>query len=181
MRPPTALRLVAVALACLAAALVAAPSIHRAILPPAATSAGAAIESPSSSPTAIIPDPTLTPGAARTTDTSEICAHGTRELRHWSRERDDRIMMEYGLRPGPHPDYEVDHLIPLGIGGSDDDRNLWPEPRRSIEPTWNAERKDELEFKLRDLVCSGALPVMEAQRAIAEDWTEAYRRWFGGR
>ena len=60
--------------------------------------------------------PTLTPGAARTTDTSEICAHGTRELRHWSRERDDRIMMEYGLRPGPHPDYEVDHLIPLGIG-----------------------------------------------------------------
>ncbi len=90
-------------------------------------------------------------------------------------------MTEYGLRPGPHPDYEVDHLIPLGIGGSDDDRNLWPEPRRSIEPTWNAERKDELEFKLRDLVCSGALPVMEAQRAIAEDWTEAYRRWFGAR
>ena len=89
--------------------------------------------------------------------------------------------MEYGLRPGPHPDYEVDHLIPLGIGGSDDDRNLWPEPRRSIEPTWNAERKDELEFKLRDLVCSGALPVLGAQGAIAEDWTEAYRRWMGGR
>jgi len=163
------------------AAFAAAPSIHCALWPPAATSASAAGQAPSSSPAAIIPDPTLTPGAARTTDTSEICAHGTRELRHWSRERDDRIMAEYGLPPGPHPDYEVDHLIPLGIGGSDDDRNLWPEPRRSIEPTWNAERKDDLEWKLRDLVCSGALAVTEAQRAIAEDWTEAYRRWIGGR
>ena len=176
MRLPVA----ALALASLAALLAAAPSIHRG-LPPAATSAGAAVEAPSSSPAAIVPDPTLTPGAARTTEASEICAHGTRELRHWSRERDDRIMAEYGLPAGPHPDYEVDHLIPLGIGGADDDRNLWPEPRRSIEPYWNAERKDDLEWRLRELVCSGALPVTQAQRAIAEDWTEAYRRWIGGR
>jgi hypothetical protein len=33
-------------------------------------------------------------------------------------------MVEYGLPPGPHPDYEVDHLIPLWIGGADEDRNL---------------------------------------------------------
>ena len=78
---------------------------------PAATSPGAAVESPSSPSAAIVPDPTLTPGAVRTTDAAEICASGTRAMRHWSRERDDRIMAEYGLPPGPHPDYEVDHLI----------------------------------------------------------------------
>jgi hypothetical protein len=39
-------------------------------------------------------------------------------LRHWSRARDDRIMAEYGLPTGPHSDYEVDHLIPLGLGGA---------------------------------------------------------------
>jgi hypothetical protein len=126
---------------------------------------------------AIVPDPTLTPGAIRTVDSTEICSTGTRELRHWSRERDDRIMAEYGLPPGPHPDYEVDHLVPLGIGGADDDLNLWPEPRRSIEPTWNAERKDRLEEKLRQLVCSGSLDAHEAQQAIADDWTTAYARF----
>jgi hypothetical protein len=66
-------------------------------------------------------------------------------------------MLEYGLKPGPHPNFEVDHLIPLGIGGSDDDRKVWPEPRRQLEPVWSAERKDELEWKLRDLVCTSRL------------------------
>jgi hypothetical protein len=127
--------------------------------------------------TTIVPDPTITPGAVRTTDVALICSTGTRELRTWSRERDDRIMAEYGLPPGPHPNFEVDHLIPLGIGGADDDKNLWPEPRRSIEPQWNAEAKDRLEWRLRDLVCGGQLDVREAQKAIAEDWTEAYRKF----
>jgi hypothetical protein len=126
---------------------------------------------------AIVPDPTLTPGAVRTTDTAEICSHGTRELRHWSRERDDRIMRKYGLTPGPHPNYEVDHLIPLGIGGSDDDRNLWPEPRRPVEREWSAEKKDELEFRLRELVCGGVLDVRAAQQAIRDDWVAAYEKY----
>ena len=95
--------------------------------------------------------------------------HGTRELRHWSGERDHRIMAEYGLPTGPHPDYEVDHLIPLGLSGADSDKNQWPEPRRSIEREWSAERKDELEARLRDLVCAAALDVRKAQKEIAED------------
>jgi hypothetical protein len=122
----------------------------------------------------------LTPGVVRTVDVEAICSTGTRQLRHWSRERDDAIMAEYGLPPGPHPDFEVDHLIPLGIGGADDDKNLWPEPRRSIEPVWNAEAKDRLEEKLRELVCGGALDVREAQKAISDDWTEAWRRYVSG-
>jgi hypothetical protein len=127
-------------------------------------------------PPAIVPDPTLTPGAVRTTDVGEICSHGTRELRHWDRERDDHIMAEYGLPAGPHPDFEIDHLVPLGIGGADSDANLWPEPRRSVEPRWNAETKDRLEWKLRDLVCSGQLDVVEAQRMIAEDLPSCGKR-----
>jgi hypothetical protein len=134
--------------------------------------------SPAFAGTTIVPDPTLTPGAVRTTDASEICSHGTRELRHWDRRRDDRIMAEYGLEPGPHPDYEIDPLVPLGIGGADADANLWPEPRRTIEPVWNAEAKDRLEWKLRDLVCSGALGVATAQHMMGEDWVEAYGRFF---
>jgi hypothetical protein len=33
----------------------------------------------------IVPDPTLTPGAPRTTDADDICSTPTRELRHWNR------------------------------------------------------------------------------------------------
>jgi hypothetical protein len=50
---------------------------------------------------ATVPDPTLTPGAVRTIDPVEICTHSTREFRHWSREADDRILIEYGLLPIP--------------------------------------------------------------------------------
>jgi hypothetical protein len=138
-----------------------------------------ALASPARADTGILPDPVLTPGAVRTTDVAAICSTGTRELRHWSLDRDDSIMIEYGLPAGPHPDYEVDHLIPLGIGGSDDGRNLWPEPRRSVEATWNAKRKDELEWRLREMVCSGELNLRRAQAMIADDWTEAYRRTIG--
>ena len=88
-------------------------------------------------------------------------------------------MAEYGLPPGTHPQFEVAHLISLCLGGADDDRNLWPEPRRSIEPTWNAERKDELEARLCPLACLGQLDLGEAQRLTAEDWTEAFRRYVG--
>ena len=45
----------------------------------------------------ILPDPTITPGAVRTTNIGEVCSTSTRDLRHWSRERDDHIMAEYGL------------------------------------------------------------------------------------
>jgi hypothetical protein len=127
----------------------------------------------------ILPDPARTPGAVRTSNIGEICNEGsTRSLRHWSRDRDDFILREYGLPAGPHPDFEIDHLIALGIGGADDDQNLWPEPRRSIEPTYNAEAKDRLEWKLRDLVCSGDLDVTTAQKMITDDWTAAYAQFF---
>jgi hypothetical protein len=39
-----------------------------------------------------VPDPTLTPGAVRTTDAADVCSRGTNQLRHMSRERSDAIM-----------------------------------------------------------------------------------------
>jgi hypothetical protein len=65
-----------------------------------------------------------------------------------SHARRDEILTRYGLPPGEHPDYEIDHLIPLCLGGSDDPSNLWPEPRGTIEPKWNAEAKDRLERRI---------------------------------
>ena len=95
--------------------------------------------------------------------------------------RRDEVLIRYGLPPGQHPDYEIDHLIPLCLGGSDDFSNLWPQPRRSIEPTWNAEAKDRLERHMCDLVCRRQLDLSTAQQAFALDWIAAYHKYYEAR
>jgi hypothetical protein len=60
-------------------------------------------------------------------------------------------------------------------------KHLWPEPRRTVEPTWNAERKDKLEWRLADLVCGGQLGLATAQKAIRDNWVDAYRTYIGER
>jgi hypothetical protein len=123
----------------------------------------------------IRPDPRLTPGAVMTTDPSVVCHPGyAMTVRHTSGRLKHHIYVEYGLdRRGGH--YEVDHLIPLSIGGSDVAENLWPQ---SYETTpWNAEVKDRLEWKLLHLVCHGDVPMDQAQHEIARDWIAAYRMY----
>jgi hypothetical protein len=101
-----------------------------------------------------------------------------REIGEAELERLRAMGAEYGLPTGPHRDYEVDHLIPLCLGGSDADSNLWPEPRRSIEKDFPAELKDDLEHRLCQMVCNGELDVRKAQPEIASDWVETYHRRF---
>lgn len=127
--------------------------------------------------TIAFPDPTLTPGAIRSTDAQEICSRGTSEFRHGSRERSDLIFRLYGVIRSDRINYTLDHLVPLEIGGADVVENLWPEPRRRLAGEWDDTQKDQLEHRLHALVCAGQLDVAEAQRAIADDWTAAYRRY----
>ena len=53
----------------------------------------------------------------RSTNVSEICSHGTRQLRYWDRARDDHVMAEYGLRPS-------DQLAPIVRNSADGGREL---------------------------------------------------------
>ena len=69
----------------------------------------------------------------------------------------------------------MDHLVPLSIGGADVVENLWPQSH-DTQP-WNADVKDRLEWKLLSLVCRGELPMAQAQREIATNWIEAYKKY----
>jgi hypothetical protein len=70
--------------------------------------------------------------------------------------------------------YELDHQIPLTLGGHPSDvRNLWP------QPIAEALQKDRLEQTLHRRVCAGQVSLTEAQRAISTDWRSAYRRFLG--
>jgi hypothetical protein len=65
----------------------------------------------------------------------------------------------------------------LELGDASVAANLWPEPFSGPE---NAREKDALENWLHSLVCAGQLDLVEAQRAIAEDWIGTYRSFMGG-
>ena len=65
---------------------------------------------------------------------------------------------------------ELDHLVPLELGGSNDATNLWPE----YPPTPNP--KDKVENTLNAAVCDGRVSLAAAQKAIAADWLTAEKK-----
>lgn len=126
----------------------------------------------------ILPDPKLTPGDTFPVTRADVCVPGyAKKVRDVPWEEKREVLRRYGVPLAERRDYEIDHLIPLSLGGSNSIRNLWPQSRRT-QP-WNAGKKDFLEDRLHKLVCSGKVDLAEAQKAIATDWTQAYRKYIG--
>jgi hypothetical protein len=71
---------------------------------------------------------------------------------------------------------EIDHIVPLELGGSNDVSNLFPEPG-SGPASYHV--KDRLENRLRDLVCGDRISLVSARRGIAGNWEHQYRQLFG--
>jgi hypothetical protein len=118
----------------------------------------------------------LTPGAVLTTSTSRVCSKGySATVRSVSDATKGKVYAAYGITGDRAYQYEVDRLIPLELGGSNDVKNLWPEP--NDHPRGNT--KDSLENRLHSLVCSGKVNLTAAQHAIASNWVRAYKRYFG--
>jgi hypothetical protein len=130
-----------------------------------------------------LPSPTLTPGATnpevmQETIRQTICVPGwTQTVRppaSYTNALKRQGIRQYGYTDRKMADFEEDHLIPLALGGAPrDTRNLWPEPRHPSDG-WTVVKKDQLEVTLQHLVCSGALSLTAAQRAISSDWRSAY-------
>ena len=97
----------------------------------------------------------------------------TKKMRNVPAQMKREVYREYGITSHGSGDYEVDHLIPLELGGSNSIKNLWPESHRTSP--WNAQVKDRLKSKLHELVCSGQLDLKTAQQAIASNCIEAYK------
>jgi hypothetical protein len=113
------------------------------------------------------PNPELTPGATFTgVAADQVCVRGySASVRSVSTSVRDQVFAEYGLSGATRSDFEVDHLISLELGGSNDIKNLWPQPLH--DPGGNgAVDKDQLENQLHDIVCSHELALVDAQAAI---------------
>jgi hypothetical protein len=135
----------------------------------------------SSSQKMLIPNSSLTPGAVRPVTLSEICS---------ATESDDldpnvsistevAVLKEYGLPSDAAAarNYQIDYLVNPQLGGTDDIRNLWPQPYSNS--AWNAHAKDVLEQHLHQMVCNRMVNLADAQRELAADWIAAYKKYLG--
>lgn len=120
-----------------------------------------------------LPDPQCTLGDVFANITAaQVCKAGyAGSVRNVPQSEKDKAFAEYGVIQHAPEAYEVDHLISLEIGGSNDIKNLWPQ---SYTGPYNAHMKDTLENFLHDQVCSGKLQLQCAQRAISGNWIDIY-------
>ncbi len=121
-----------------------------------------------------LPDPRCTPGAVdpavtQTDIRSTICKLGyTARVRPPVAETDifkRAAYVAYGIPRGTIS--ELDHRVPLELGGANDALNLWPE----VGNVPNL--KDHVENVLHSAVCSGKVTLTAAQLAVAADWQTA--------
>ena len=84
----------------------------------------------------------------------------------------NQVYASYGITAHAPGQYEVDHFIPLELGGSNDITNLFPE---AAEPKPGFHEKDKVENYLHDQVCNGSISVLDAQYKIANDWFAVYQ------
>jgi uncharacterized protein DUF3761 len=124
-----------------------------------------------------LPDRRCSPGAYYNgLTTGVICAAGFRTgaIRNVPVSEKHEVEAEYGMRPAAYGStLEIDHIVSLELGGSNDVANLFPERA----PGYHA--KDKLENRMHDMVCSGEISLGAAQHQIAADWKALYRRVFG--
>lgn len=118
---------------------------------------------------AVKPDPNKTPGFLCSASDPDFqgyyySSHVARCKRNVSQGEKDQIAKEYGGIPhADWPKYEFDHLYPLCAGGSDDVRNVWPQP---ID---EAHLKDAIENKVCLELQAGTTDQAGALKEI-NDW-----------
>ncbi len=85
----------------------------------------------------------------------------------------NEALKRYGRDMSTFPG-ELDHLIPVSLGGSNDADNLWPMPDNK---EYGIAAKRELEKTLHQMVCDKTITLKVAQDAIRKDWVKAYDKY----
>jgi Protein of unknown function (DUF3761) len=126
------------------------------------------------------PDRKCSPGAYYSRLTKRvICSSSfhTSAIRNVPQSEKFRVEREYGMAAAYYGHtIEIDHIIPLELGGSNAIANLFPEPGSG---TANYHVKDAVEDRAAAEVCDGRLSLHTARQGFARNWEALYRRLFG--
>ena len=118
------------------------------------------------------PDPACTPGAVMGISVNVVCNDSTKGRRAVTTRMKNQVYTDYAVASHPTGAYEIDHFIPLELGGSNDIANLWPQP---AHPAPGFHEKDKVETALHDEICKAhTMTLDQAQRLIATDWLTYY-------
>ena len=122
-----------------------------------------------------LPDRSCTPGAVFASATANlVCQRGySSRVRHVPESVKRTVYARYGIASHSPGQYEVDHLVSLELGGSNEIANLWPE---AASPKPGFHEKDKVENYLHSQVCSGAISLHDAQVEIATNWLAVYNQ-----
>jgi hypothetical protein len=143
----------------------------------------------------IRPDDTITPGKAWSTDPAEVCGKQaepnetcepghdcgvtgsySKRHRHTTAEEKRDTYAAYHVEKGGR-DFEVDHRVPLCLGGADLPENLWPQEGFE-HPSYHD--KDRLEEHICLLVCRDhSMSLQDGQAIFLGDWVAEYQKMFG--
>ena len=131
-----------------------------------------------------LPDPRCTPGGidpSVTVDTLRDPRWRTGCIRNCQTSESEKHIA-YAFYNLPRPPVnsgadqvcELDHLVPLELGGADGMGNIWPECGSTtvVLNERSFKIKDRVENYLADEVKAGRMPISEAQHGIADDWTQ---------
>ena len=116
----------------------------------------------------MLPDPRLTPGKIARKDKDR---NGVTE------EMERHVFDRYHIPWRRRPEFKVDHLIPIELGGADAIDNLWPQSL-STKP-YNAHRKEILTQRLLARIATGKMTLAQAQKEISEDWISCFVEYLG--
>lgn len=126
------------------------------------------------------PDRRCSPGAYYSKLTKAvICSASfrTSSIRNVPQSEKYAVEAEYGMVQKLYGrTLEIDHIVSLELGGSNDISNLFPE-RASPAPGYKV--KDRLENKLHSLVCSGSMSLQSVRIGISSNWQTLYRKVYG--
>ena len=127
------------------------------------------------------PNPTLTPGATATTDLKTVCAEpktihslfqvGTLNT-SISPSLQAAVFAKYNIVPSRYPEYGLDFLVPLQLGGATNAQNIWPIHKSSNGLGFH--EKEVLNIRMHVIVCHGEMPLTQAQKQIAADWVSMW-------
>jgi hypothetical protein len=128
----------------------------------------------------VLPDRHCSPGAYDSAVTqaniqSTVCISGyTATVRNVPASEKSAVYKEYGITHHAPYSYEVDHIVSLELGGSNNIANLYPEAYANPN---GARVKDRLENAMHAAVCAGRLILKTAQREIATNWLATYQHF----
>jgi hypothetical protein len=130
-----------------------------------------------------LPDRRCSPGAySKSLTKAVICSASFRtgSVRNVSTSTRHQVEQEYGLAPKSYgSSLEIDHIVSLELGGSNNIANLFPEKATLPNHQPGFRVKDKLENAAHDAVCNGTITLSYAQHQIAANWELLYKRLFG--